>query len=168
MGTSYEKLGESFALGQRMFQERGLSASDAALESSVAIANAYSRSLIPTCEQQALPSQRAKTSHELHHVLDSLFREAAAIDVGGRPRDSESELGKLTSHAQTLAEMQEQAAKLKALESEVKADRQSGFLKCRKCSSTKVDVDQMQTRSADEPMTLFALCLECGNRWTMK
>ena len=24
---------------------------------------------------------------------------------------------------------------------------------------------QAQTRSADEPMTTFALCLECGNRW---
>ena len=24
---------------------------------------------------------------------------------------------------------------------------------------------QLQTRSADEPMTTFVLCLECGNRW---
>ena len=24
---------------------------------------------------------------------------------------------------------------------------------------------QVQTRSADEPMTTFVLCNECGNRW---
>ena len=26
-------------------------------------------------------------------------------------------------------------------------------------------VQQVQTRSADEPMTTFVLCNECGNRW---
>jgi DNA-directed RNA polymerase subunit M/transcription elongation factor TFIIS len=36
-------------------------------------------------------------------------------------------------------------------------ERSAGFIKCSKCKSAEVDVEQKQTRSADEPMTLFAL-----------
>ena len=36
---------------------------------------------------------------------------------------------------------------------------------CRKCKSKKCSYYQMQTRSADEPMTIFIICLECGARW---
>jgi len=37
--------------------------------------------------------------------------------------------------------------------------------KCRKCYSNKCSYYQMQTRSADEPMTTFVTCIECANRW---
>ncbi len=37
--------------------------------------------------------------------------------------------------------------------------------KCRKCKSNKCTYYQMQTRSADEPMTTFVSCLDCGCRW---
>ena len=36
---------------------------------------------------------------------------------------------------------------------------------CRKCKSKKCTYYQMQTRSADEPMTVFVTCIDCGNRW---
>ena len=36
---------------------------------------------------------------------------------------------------------------------------------CRKCKSKKCTYYQMQTRSADEPMTTFVTCCECGTRW---
>ena len=36
---------------------------------------------------------------------------------------------------------------------------------CRKCKSKKCTYYQVQIRSADEPMTTFITCLECGNRW---
>jgi transcription elongation factor S-II len=36
---------------------------------------------------------------------------------------------------------------------------------CRRCKSNKCTYYQMQTRSADEPMTTFVTCLECGQRW---
>jgi len=36
---------------------------------------------------------------------------------------------------------------------------------CRKCKSKKCTYYQMQTRSADEPMTTFVTCIECDNRW---
>ena len=36
---------------------------------------------------------------------------------------------------------------------------------CGKCRQRKCTYYQMQTRSADEPMTTFVSCLNCGNRW---
>jgi DNA-directed RNA polymerase subunit M/transcription elongation factor TFIIS len=39
------------------------------------------------------------------------------------------------------------------------------LLKCGKCKSNNTSYTQMQTRSADEPMTTFAHCKDCGNRW---
>lgn len=36
---------------------------------------------------------------------------------------------------------------------------------CRKCKNNKCTYYQMQTRSADEPMTTYCQCCICGNRW---
>ena len=36
---------------------------------------------------------------------------------------------------------------------------------CRKCKGNQCTYYQMQTRSADEPMTVFVQCIPCGNRW---
>ena len=36
---------------------------------------------------------------------------------------------------------------------------------CGKCRQRKTQYYQMQTRSADEPMTTFVTCVNCGNRW---
>lgn len=36
---------------------------------------------------------------------------------------------------------------------------------CRKCKSKECSYYQLQTRSADEPMTTFVTCITCGNRW---
>jgi DNA-directed RNA polymerase subunit M/transcription elongation factor TFIIS len=44
-------------------------------------------------------------------------------------------------------------------------DNYDGILQCKKCRSKKTSYYQMQTRSADEPLTTFANCNECGNRW---
>jgi len=40
-----------------------------------------------------------------------------------------------------------------------------GLFQCRKCKSRKTRYYQMQTRSADEPMTTFVTCLQCSTRW---
>ncbi|XP_070555924.1 transcription elongation factor A protein 1-like isoform X2 [Ptychodera flava] len=39
------------------------------------------------------------------------------------------------------------------------------LLKCGKCGKRNCTYNQVQTRSADEPMTTFAYCNECGHRW---
>ena len=41
----------------------------------------------------------------------------------------------------------------------------SSLFACGQCGSTNVQTRQMQTRSADEPMTVFCACLQCGKRW---
>lgn len=39
------------------------------------------------------------------------------------------------------------------------------LLKCGKCKKNNCTYNQVQTRSADEPMTTFCFCNECGHRW---
>jgi DNA-directed RNA polymerase subunit M/transcription elongation factor TFIIS len=41
----------------------------------------------------------------------------------------------------------------------------NGLFKCRKCKSVKTAYYQMQTRSADEPMTTYVTCRNCGLKW---
>ena len=36
---------------------------------------------------------------------------------------------------------------------------------CRKCKSKKCTYYELQTRSADEPATIFITCLDCGKNW---
>ena len=46
-------------------------------------------------------------------------------------------------------------------------NRQKGstMFKCGRCKKNNCTYFQLQTRSADEPMTTFVTCLECNNRW---
>jgi transcription elongation factor S-II len=44
-------------------------------------------------------------------------------------------------------------------------DRADGMFRCSKCKTYKTTYYQLQTRSADEPMTTFVQCHKCGNRW---
>jgi DNA-directed RNA polymerase subunit M/transcription elongation factor TFIIS len=39
------------------------------------------------------------------------------------------------------------------------------LFKCRRCGKSKTRHWEMQTRSADEPMTVFIRCLNCGKEW---
>tara|TARA_B100001059_G_scaffold195190_1_gene199613 strand:- start:199 stop:711 length:513 start_codon:yes stop_codon:yes gene_type:complete len=48
---------------------------------------------------------------------------------------------------------------------EPKLEASTDNFKCWKCKSNKCTYYQLQTRSADEPMTTFVNCLDCGNRW---
>ena len=40
------------------------------------------------------------------------------------------------------------------------------IFECYKCNKRKCSVYQLQTRSADEPMTTFVNCQVCGNKWS--
>ncbi|XP_039610445.1 transcription elongation factor A protein 1 isoform X1 [Polypterus senegalus] len=42
---------------------------------------------------------------------------------------------------------------------------QTDLFVCGKCKKKNCTYTQVQTRSADEPMTTFVFCNECGNRW---
>lgn len=39
--------------------------------------------------------------------------------------------------------------------------------RCGKCKKRDCVYQELQVRSADEPMTLFITCLNCGNKWKM-
>ena len=41
----------------------------------------------------------------------------------------------------------------------------TGAFKCNKCGERDTSYNQLQVKSADEPMTTFVLCNKCGNRW---
>ncbi|VDM44987.1 unnamed protein product [Toxocara canis] len=43
----------------------------------------------------------------------------------------------------------------------------SDMFKCDNCHKKNCTYSQMQTRSADEPMTIFVFCRECGSRWKL-
>uniref|UniRef100_A0A4W3JFI5 Transcription elongation factor n=1 Tax=Callorhinchus milii TaxID=7868 RepID=A0A4W3JFI5_CALMI len=42
---------------------------------------------------------------------------------------------------------------------------ETDLFSCGKCKKKNCTYTQVQTRSADEPMTTFVVCNECGNRW---
>jgi transcription elongation factor S-II len=46
-----------------------------------------------------------------------------------------------------------------------KIEASTDTFECRRCKKNRCTYYQAQTRSADEPMTVFVTCLECGNRW---
>ena len=48
---------------------------------------------------------------------------------------------------------------------ELKPEAMTNLFKCRKCGSRETSYYEVQTRSADEPMTQFITCLSCSNRW---
>jgi len=48
---------------------------------------------------------------------------------------------------------------------ETTSEAATNLFLCRKCKNRKCVYTEVQTRSADEPMTTFICCLVCGNRW---
>ena len=49
--------------------------------------------------------------------------------------------------------------------SEMKPHAMTDQIQCNKCKSRKCSYYAMQTRSADEPMTMFMTCLNCNSTW---
>ena len=48
---------------------------------------------------------------------------------------------------------------------ESKKEAMTDMYLCKRCKSRETCYYEVQTRSADEPMTIFITCLNCGNRW---
>ena len=65
-----------------------------------------------------------------------------------------------TKRQRECEELRKQLAKNKA-----DTEDFEGMFTCGKCKSKRTKYYQMQTRSADEPMTTFVNCLNCGKRW---
>lgn len=63
----------------------------------------------------------------------------------------------------TDAELEEE--NLRKAQAPVSEKSISDTFECSNCKQRKVSYTQAQTRSADEPMTTFCECLNCGKRW---
>ena len=50
---------------------------------------------------------------------------------------------------------------------ESKPEAMTDQFKCGRCKKRKCSYFELQTRSADEPMTVFITCINCGKRWKM-
>jgi len=59
----------------------------------------------------------------------------------------------------------EQATKREAKMLEVDKSAATDMFRCSRCGKRQCTYYEMQTRSADEPMTQFIRCLNCGKQW---
>jgi transcription elongation factor S-II len=80
------------------------------------------------------------------------------------------EFVRMSSDELRSAEQREADAKIKKLNMDKAMVGQpersiSTSLQCGKCGQRKVTYTEAQTRSADEPMTLFCTCVNCGKSW---
>ena len=73
------------------------------------------------------------------------------------------------THHEMLPNKWEELINLKKIRDEnkytPKIEASTDNFTCYKCKSKKCSYYQLQTRSADEPMTTFVTCLDCGCRW---
>jgi len=53
-----------------------------------------------------------------------------------------------------------------SIEENNEISQKRSILSCGRCGQNKVDYYEMQICGADEPMTVFAHCLNCGKQWT--
>ena len=63
------------------------------------------------------------------------------------------------------SELFEERARKEKLKYELKPEAMTDIFKCHRCSSRSCTYYEVQTRSADEPMTQFITCLDCNNHW---
>ena len=73
------------------------------------------------------------------------------------------------SHHEMLPEKRDELIKAKSIRDKSKFEQNieamTDTFTCRKCRSKQCTYYQMQTRSADEPVTTFVSCILCGTRW---
>ena len=63
------------------------------------------------------------------------------------------------------ADMIELKRKRDKCKTQLSVNIEEGAFKCKKCGSEKTTYYQLQTRSADEPMTTFVQCTQCPCKW---
>ena len=78
-----------------------------------------------------------------------------------------SKLSVYEIHPENWKEIIDAKIKRDRMKYDIKPESMTDRYKCRKCGSRKCSYYEMQTRSADEPMTQFFTCLDCKNRWKM-
>jgi transcription elongation factor S-II len=62
-------------------------------------------------------------------------------------------------------DMIEQKMRRDAVKFSTNVEAMTDMFVCKKCKSRKCTYYELQTRSADEPSTIFISCLDCGKHW---
>jgi DNA-directed RNA polymerase subunit M/transcription elongation factor TFIIS len=91
------------------------------------------------------------------HILEKRLKTKDVVDM--RP----NELHPGGAYDSTMEERMYKELRKESMAKE--AQNQEGFFTCNKCKSKKTSYYQLQTRSADEPMTTYVSCLNCGKNW---
>ena len=74
-------------------------------------------------------------------------------------------MGYSSLHPENWSALHERQMKREAKMLEVDVSMATDMFLCGKCKKRICTYYEQQTRSADEPMTIFVCCLNCGNRW---
>jgi DNA-directed RNA polymerase subunit M/transcription elongation factor TFIIS len=70
-----------------------------------------------------------------------------------------------TVHPETWRNIMDAEEKLNQSAYEITQVAMTDQIKCGKCKKNRISYYEMQTRSADEAVTVFYSCLSCGHRW---
>ena len=79
-----------------------------------------------------------------------------------------SKIGEISNYdmfPENWKDLIEENIKKDKLKYELKPEAMTDLFKCRRCGGRSCSYYEVQTRSADEPMTQFITCLDCNNHW---
>eukprot|EP01098_Paradermamoeba_levis_P013876 TRINITY_DN6445_c0_g1_i2.p1 TRINITY_DN6445_c0_g1~~TRINITY_DN6445_c0_g1_i2.p1 ORF type:complete len:265 (-),score=70.69 TRINITY_DN6445_c0_g1_i2:73-867(-) len=110
--------------------------------------------------------QSRKLFLNLKNESNPSFKEnvlTGVIDVSKLCRMSPEEMG--SEEMIKKRKEHEEAALKNVIVDDSAGQATTDMFRCGKCGERKTTYYQMQTRSADEPMTTFITCTNCKNRW---
>lgn len=115
---------------------------------------------------------RWRYKHRVQHVIFNLKKNPGLVQMIEEKTVKAKDLGSMSAMQlwpdgpMSQMEFAHKKKELKIEEAKMKMDEDyEGMFKCGKCKSKKTTYYQMQTRSADEPMTAYVTCLECNAKW---
>jgi len=97
-----------------------------------------------------------------HSLRDSLFRGLISVQKLMTMSSEELASPQLQAEREALETFATECRKPQQLEATCES------FTCEKCDQNKTSYYQLQIRSADEPMTTFITCCNCGYRWTFE
>lgn len=63
---------------------------------------------------------------------------------------------------------EQDVSKMFTVEKTIATDSRNALSRCGQCKSTNVQNIARQVRSADEGMSVFSTCLDCGHKWVQR
>ena len=104
----------------------------------------------------------------LRSIFNNLKNNHALIELVETNKIKSHELA-FMSHQELNPQRWAESIRLKSIRDKNKYEQNleavTDSFTCRKCRSKKCTYYELQTRSADEPMTIFVTCLDCGSKW---